>query len=86
MKFFPQRPRLTFGPNLGNISASSKELFESSAKVPITGSHILGLRAGVNRFGPGTEKDGKCTVVLTNGQKIAMSRGYRARMQSLLQR
>jgi two-component system LytT family response regulator len=33
-----------------------------------------------------TEKDGEFTVLLSNGQKIAMSRGYRSRIQGLLQR
>lgn len=33
-----------------------------------------------------TEKDGDFTVLLTDGQKIAMSRSYRSRIQSLLQR
>lgn len=33
-----------------------------------------------------TEKDGELTVLLSNGQKIPMSRGYRSRLQGLLQR
>lgn len=33
-----------------------------------------------------TETDGETTVVLMSGEKIAMSRGYRTRMQRLLQR
>jgi two-component system LytT family response regulator len=33
-----------------------------------------------------TEKDGELTVLVSNGQKIPMSRGYRSRLQGLLQR
>jgi two-component system, LytTR family, response regulator len=33
-----------------------------------------------------TDADGECTVILVNGQKIAMSRSYRARIQEWLHR
>jgi two-component system LytT family response regulator len=33
-----------------------------------------------------TEKDGEFAVLLANGQKIAMSRSYRSRIQGWLQR
>ena len=33
-----------------------------------------------------SDADGESTVVLTGGEKIAMSRGYRTRIQKLLHR